>query len=498
VHARRALRGRRQQVAQQQPNQLSKQPLPSSVLFLSEAFGLSWRFVVRHSAAIAVLTACSIGACVACGGTTTSPSGVTSSTGGNATISFNGLSALPCSGLPPSPSPSCAVITYTEAGFTVSAMSGNWSVRSDYGNPSPFIQFWAAGGTTVTGEIRVTAAGSSPFYFKSVDLYSSTTTIPYTIKGLRNSSMVFSVTDALPKTFGDLRTVASPNSADAIDTLSIVLTNAAAACCRNPMGLDTIVLTSTPTTPLPPTMFSLNGQVTDSATGTGISGAIVSIADGPNAHVTTSTDASGIYSFTGLQQSGFTVNVSANNYVSQSQGVTLTSNQTLSFQLVHLPPTPAPPAGTTIIGFNGLTVNGASVGSYTESGFTVLPTSGAWVVNTTYGNPAPFIEFSALSETTVTGEVRVSAGGSVFRFKFVDLYSSITTVPYTITGFRNSSRVFTFADTLPHTFGNFRTVANPNASTVIDTLRITLINELPASCVCQNNPMGLDNIVLTQ
>src|SRR5262249_27063978 len=47
----------------------------------------------------------------------------------------------------------------------------------------------------------------------------------------------------------------------------------------------------------------------------------------------TTTDASGNYSFSGLEQSGFTVSVSAPTYVTQSEGVTLTSNQTLSFQL---------------------------------------------------------------------------------------------------------------------------------------------------------------------
>jgi hypothetical protein len=108
-------------------------------------------------------------------------------------------------------------------------------------NPGPFVQFWAAGGTTVGGEIRVTA--SSPFYFKSVDLYSSTTPIPYTIKGLRRSNTVFILTDALPNTFGNFRTVANPHSGDIIDALSIALTNAAAPCCRNPMGLDNIIIT---------------------------------------------------------------------------------------------------------------------------------------------------------------------------------------------------------------------------------------------------------------
>jgi hypothetical protein len=439
--------------------------------------GPKMRFVLRHSVAIA-LTACFV-ACIACGGTMTSPSSST----GIATISFSGLTANGAS-----------VNLYTESGFSVSAMSGDWSVRTDYGHPTPFIQFWAPGGSTVTGEIQVRAAGS-PVYFKSVDLYSSTTPVPYTIRGVKNGSTVFTVTDTLPNTFGDFRTIANPHSADAIDTLSIVLINAAAACCRNPMGLDTIVLTSTPTTPSPPTMFSLSGQVTDNATGSGLSGATVSIADGPNAHVATSTDASGNYSFTGLQQSGFTVNVSTSNYVSQAKGVTLTSNQTLSFQLTRQPVPAPPPAGTTIIGFNGLTVNGTAVPSYTESGFTVLPTSGAWVAGTTYGNPAPFIQFTAPGGTMVTGELRVSTSGSTFSFKSVDLYSSTTSIPYTITGLRNSSTVFTVADTVPNTLGNFRTVVNPNAAAGIDTLSIVLTN---AASLAGSNPMGLDTIVLTR
>jgi hypothetical protein len=82
----------------------------------------------------------------------------TTSLNGNATISFSGLTANGAS-----------VTGYTESGFTLSAMSGDWSVRTDYGNPAPFTQFWSSA--------------------------------------------------------------------------SIVLTNAAAACCRNPMGLDTVVLT---------------------------------------------------------------------------------------------------------------------------------------------------------------------------------------------------------------------------------------------------------------
>jgi len=36
--------------------------------------------------------------------------------------------------------------------------------------------------------------------------------------------------------------VSNANAATSIDTLTIALTNAAAPCCRNPMGLDTIVV----------------------------------------------------------------------------------------------------------------------------------------------------------------------------------------------------------------------------------------------------------------
>lgn len=428
--------------------------------------------------AVSGLTAC-VAAGVACDGASTKP---TSTLPATAIIGFNGLGG-----------DGTSVATYAESGFTVSTMSGDWSARATYGNPAPFVQFWAQGGTTVTGEIQIRASGS-PFYFASVDLYSSTTPIPYIVRGIKSGSIVFSVSDTLPNTFGNFRTMFNPTPAVAIDTLSILLTNAAAACCRNPMGLDTIVLTSTPGAA--PATFSLSGQVTDSGTGAGIAGATVSVADGPNARRSAGTDASGNYRLTALQQSGFTVAASAPNYVSQSKGVTLTSDQTLSFELTRqpAPPPPSPPpAGATIIGFNGLTANEAPISSYAESGFTVS-TSGEWVASTTYGNPAPFVQFFAAAGSTVTGEVRVTAGGSVFNFHTVDLYSSTTTIPYTMTGLRNSSAVFTLAGTVPNTFGSFRTVTNPNAAAAIDTLSIVLTNTPGAP----RNPMGLDTIVLTR
>jgi hypothetical protein len=110
--------------------------------------------------------------------------------------------------------------------------------------------------------------------------------------------------------------------------LALLLISASACGSRS----TTTSPSSTPATAAP-TTFSLSGTVRDSTTGSGISGATVTVMDGVNARKSTTTSSSGSYSLTGLQQSGFTVNVSANNYLSQSMGVTLTSNQTLSFGL---------------------------------------------------------------------------------------------------------------------------------------------------------------------
>jgi hypothetical protein len=89
-----------------------------------------------------------------------------------------------------------------------------------------------------------------------------------------------------------------------------------------------------PTTPTP-TTFSLTGQVTNSTTSTGISGATVSIVDSLNAGKSATTDASGHYSLTGVQPAGFAVTATASGYVLSSKNVTVTSNQTLNFTLVR-------------------------------------------------------------------------------------------------------------------------------------------------------------------
>ncbi len=140
--------------------------------------------------------------------------------------------------------------------------------------------------------------------------------------------------------------------------------------------------------------------------------------------------------------------------------------------------------------FGGLLVDGATLSSYSELGITVLATAGAWQARTGFGNPAPSILFSASAQGAATGQVKVTAGGSAFGFLSVDLYSSVTPIPYVFTGLMGSTKVFSVSGTVPNTFGSFAAVANPNAGDLIDTLVIELTDGVA------QNAMGLDNVQL--
>lgn len=146
------------------------------------------------------------------------------------TLGFDGVGA-----------PAETVTTYTSCGFTVAATTAKWTAWTGYGNPAPFIGFMAAGGVTGEGEVRVTSAAGK-FAFQSVDIYSSTTKIPYVITGFVNSTKVFSIEGTQPNTFGKFATISNPNAATQVDALVIRLTNPAAPCCANPVGLDNIVV----------------------------------------------------------------------------------------------------------------------------------------------------------------------------------------------------------------------------------------------------------------
>jgi hypothetical protein len=148
------------------------------------------------------------------------------------------------------------------------------------------------------------------------------------------------------------------------------------------------------------------------------------------------------------------------------------------------------------IDFNGLQgSDGSPFSNYSEYGFNVSAVTDQWLVGQSGGNPGPYIYFIAQPNQDVTATIDVTEGGAEFNFKSVDLYSSITTIPYTFTGFLGSNQVFSVSGTVPNTFGNFATVDNPDANTYVTSLEISLTND-PGPCC--SNPMGLDNIVVSQ
>jgi hypothetical protein len=149
------------------------------------------------------------------------------------------------------------------------------------------------------------------------------------------------------------------------------------------------------------------------------------------------------------------------------------------------------PLESEAITFAGLTVNGSAVSVHQEAGFTVSRITGQWEAMANYGKPAPAIIFKRLApESPVTAEMSITSVPALFGFASVELYSSMTPIPYTLTGLRKSATVFELSGTIPNTFGAFARVTNPNPDLRIDTLLIRLSNPGPG------NPVGFDTVVL--
>jgi len=152
---------------------------------------------------------------------------------------------------------------------------------------------------------------------------------------------------------------------------------------------------------------------------------------------------------------------------------------------------PTADPGPCVVGFSELQVNGAAFGTQTACGLTIAATGASWQASTTYGHPAPFIQFVSPTSTTTSGDVSVTSSGNGFSFVSVDIYSSTTKIPYEITGLIKGAVLFTISGVQGNTYGNFATIGNPNAAVPVDTLRIRLTN---SSAPCCANPMGLDTI----
>jgi hypothetical protein len=163
--------------------------------------------------------------------------------------------------------------------------------------------------------------------------------------------------------------------------------------------------------------------------------------------------------------------------------------------LPRIDPSTLTPSMRYTIGFSSLRDNRAPFTTHLESGFTVSAVSADWISLTTFGNPQPFVEFTGPAGMTLTGELRVTAGGAPFWLNAVDFYSSTTKIPYVIEGFFNGEPAFTVIDVIGNTFGAFARRMNPQADLPVQEIRLRLSNP---SAPCCSNPMGVDNIVVSR
>lgn len=156
------------------------------------------------------------------------------------------------------------------------------------------------------------------------------------------------------------------------------------------------------------------------------------------------------------------------------------------------PPTPLPePTVPVNVTFAGLTTNRAPVSTYVENGVTITTVSADWMAATTYGNPAPSLQFSSPAGEATQGEIRITAGGR-FSFSSIDLHSSTVGIPLVVEGTLGSELVLWSQKTFDTT-GSFFTFQNPRPRDAIDTLVIRMPNNSAPCCV---NPMSVDNIVI--
>ena len=146
------------------------------------------------------------------------------------------------------------------------------------------------------------------------------------------------------------------------------------------------------------------------------------------------------------------------------------------------------------ITFRDLTSLGRSVTTFEEDGFRITAVSGDWQEWPTYGAPVPMIIFMRPpANVDASAEIEVHATEGLLAFASVDLYSSVTPIPYVIRGRLGTNDVLMMTGIVPNTFGRFAKVANANVPQMLESLYIQLVN--PATPCCKN-PTGLDNIVI--
>lgn len=122
---------------------------------------------------------------------------------------------------------------------------------------------------------------------------------------------------------------------------AVAMAIAAAGCSGNadsPVAPSTTI-TPVPSAPSPDTTFTLRGRVrmTAPTETTGIGGATVRIGEGVNAGRTAVTNMMGYYQFTDLRPSSFIIDISADEYLTKSERVSLDRDLAADFHLTSVP-----------------------------------------------------------------------------------------------------------------------------------------------------------------
>lgn len=248
---------------------------------------------------------------------------------------------------------------------------------------------------------------------------------------------------------------------------------------------------------------TISGTVTDATSRGVLPNILIAVVDGPSAGQSTRSDAQGRYALVDVSSQTTGLQASATSYLTSNWSVPTGGDAQVNIVMTRTTgpspvPVPAPPPHNPTPPANGvvITFDSGSGGltTYTENGFTVTPSAQSWFFSG-YGVPGPSLQFLVGANSSIDGEVRITAGGTRFQFQSVDVYSSVTPIPYVFTGLLGSTTVYSVAGRQGNTFGRFATVASGQSGTSIDTLLIRLTNTTNSA---GGNPMGIDNVIVTR
>jgi len=154
------------------------------------------------------------------------------------------------------------------------------------------------------------------------------------------------------------------------------------------------------------------------------------------------------------------------------------------------------PQRATVVDFQNLPgESGSRFTSYSEAGITVKTESGKWLVEKRGSAPYIYFLLPRESHAEAKATILVTAGGLPFSFSSADFYSSVTTIPYILTGKMAGQTVFLQSGIVPNTFGNFASieVEDKYKAITVDMLEIQLSTFTEYAV---GNPVGINNIIL--